>query len=176
MEYKVYKILKEIRDKYGHHEFGKISQKLLGIALCRLGFDVKERSVQDVDIEAVKNGTKYWLEVKTTDKDTIQIQKKDVECLDICKMLHGGITTFAVLKLSLLSDWVITSSDYIKAGTVRVGSLAVNKINSLTDDVNRIFPSIIEDYKDPILNAGRGRAQWVADRLLKEEIRKKNEE
>ena len=175
MEPTVFKTLRQIREKHGQGEFGKIAQKLVGIALCRLCFVVKERSVQDVDIEAVKDNLKYWLEAKTTDKDKVTIGKKDVNGLKQCQALHGGVTGYAVLKVSLLSDWIIASSKNIKSGAVRIGKFSTQKIMPLNDDINKIFPSIVKEYGAQILSANKGKAQYVADKFLKIEIEKKKE-
>lgn len=173
MEAIIFETLKQIRDKHGPKEFGKVAQKLLGMALCRLCFEVKERSVQDVDIEAVKNELKYWLEVKTTDKDEAPIGEKDVSGLKQCVLLHGGVTGYAILKVSLLSDWIIASSRNIESGAIRIGRFSTQKILPLENEVNNIFPSIVKEFGNQILSAHKGEAQFVADRLLKEEKSKK---
>jgi len=173
MEAKVFETLRRIRDKHGPGEFGKIAQKLLATALSRLCFEIKERSVQDVDIEAVKNGLKYWLEVKTTDKDKVVIREKDVNGLNQCEMLHEGIACYAILKVSLLSEWIIALSRNIKPGTTRIGRFSANKILPIQNDINKIFPSVVKEIGDYILSAGKGQAQFVADKLLKEEMDKK---
>lgn len=173
MEAIVFKMLKRIRDKHGHGEFGKITQKLLGIVLCRLSFEVKERSVQDVDIEAVKNDLRYWIEVKTTDKDEIHIREKDVNGLNQCELLHGGVAGYAVLKISLLSDWIIASSRNIKSGTVRVSKFTTQRILPLNNDINKIFSSVVKEFGDQILSTSKGKAQFITDKLLKIEIKKK---
>ncbi|MBA7509584.1 hypothetical protein ES705_01542 [subsurface metagenome] len=173
MEAKVFETLRRIRDKHGPGEFGKIAQKLLAIAFCRLSFEVKERSVQDVDIEAVKDDLKYWLEVKTTNKDEVIIGEKDANGLNQCKLLHGGVTGYAVLKIGLLADWIISSSSNIKPGAVRIGRFSVRRILPLQDDINKVFPSIVKEFGNQILSATKGQAQFVADRLLKEEINRK---
>lgn len=173
MEPIVFETLRQIRDKHGPSEFGKVAQKLLAIAFCRLCFEVKERSVQDVDIEAVKNDLKYWLEVKTTDQDEVSIGEKDVSGLKQCELLHGGVTGYAILKVSLLSDWFIASSKNIKSGTVRLGRFSTCRILPLEDDINKVFPSIVKEFGNQILSAGKGKAQFVTSRLLKEEINKK---
>ncbi len=173
MEAKVFETLRRIRDKHGPSEFGKIAQKLLAIAFCRLSYEVKERSVQDVDIEAVKDYLKYWLEVKTTDKDEVIIGEKDVNGLNQCELLHGGVTGYAVLKISLLADWIIASSRNIKPGAVRIGRFSVRRILPLQDNINKVFPSIVKEFGNQILSATKGQAQFVADRLLKEEINRK---
>lgn len=173
MEAIVFETLKRIRDKHGPSEFGKIAQKLLAIALSRLCFEVKERSVQDVDIEAVKDGLKYWLEVKTTDKNEIIIGEKDLNGLNQCKLLHGGVTGFAVLKISLLSDWIIASSRGIESGAVRIGRFSTRRIWPLQDEINKLFPPIVKELGNQILFATKGQAQFVADRLLKEATNKK---
>jgi len=167
-----FETLRGIRDKHEPREFGKIAQKLLAIAFCRLGFEVKERSIQDVDIEAVKDNLKYWIEVKTTDKDEVVIEEKDVNGLRQCELLHGGETGYAVLKISLLSDWIIASSRNIKPGTVRIGRFSTRKILPLQDDINGVFSSIVKEFGNQVLSATEGKAQFVADRLLKEQINK----
>jgi Holliday junction resolvase len=173
MEAKVFETLRQVRDKHGPGEFGKIAQKLLAIAFCRLSFEVKERSVQDVDIEAVKDNLKYWLEVKTTDKDEVIIGEKDARGLKRCEQLHGGITSYAVLKIGLMADWIIASSNNIKAGAVRIGRLSLRKILPLQDEVNKVFPDIVKEFGNRILSAPKGQAQFVADKLMKEEINRK---
>ncbi len=174
MEEKVFETLRQIRNKHGPAEFGKIAQKLLAIAFCRLSFEVRERSVQDVDIEAVKDDLKYWIEVKTTDKDEVIIGEKDVNGLNQCsKFLHGGVTGYAVLKISLLADWIISSSSNIEPGAVRIGRFSVHRILPLQDDINKVFPSIVKEFGNQILSATKGQAQFVADRLLKKEINRK---
>lgn len=173
MEAIVFETLRRIRDKHRPSEFGKIAQKLLTIAFSRLCFEVKERSIQDVDIEAVKDDLKYWLEVKTTDKDEVVIEEKDINGLRQCELLHGGVAGYAVLKISLLSDWIIALSGNIKPGTVRIGRFSTRKILPLQDDVNKLFPSIVKEFGNQVLSASKGKAQFVADRLLKEEINKK---
>jgi Holliday junction resolvase len=173
MEAIIFETLKRIRYKHGPKEFGKVAQKLLGIALCRLCFEVKEHSVQDVDIAAVKNELKYWLEVKTTDKDEVIIGEKDISGLKQCKLLHGGETGYATLKVSLLSDWNIASSRNIESGAIRIGRFSTQRILPLENEVNKIFPSIVKELGNQILSASKGEAQFIADRLLKEEISKK---
>ncbi len=173
MEAIVFETLRRIRGKHGPREFGKIAQKLLAIAFSRLYFEVKERSIQDVDIEAVKDDLKYWLEVKTTDKDEVVIEEKDVNGLRQCKLLHGGVTGYAVLKISLLSDWIIALSGNIKPGTIRIGRFSTRKILPLQDNINKLFPSIVKEFGDQILSTSKGTAQFVANGLLKEEINKK---
>ena len=173
MEVFVYKTLKRIRNKHGYSEFGKILQKLLGVTLCRLSYELREHSVQDVDIEAVKNESKYWIEVKTTDKDKVVIKEKDINGLNQCKILHEGITGYAILKVGLLSEWIIASSGNIEQGSIRIGRFTANKILPIQNDINKIFPVVVKEIGNRILSAKKGQAQLVTDKLLKEEIDKK---
>lgn len=173
MEAKVFEILKEMRKKHGPGEFGKIAQKLLAIALCRLSFEVRERSVQDVDIEAVKGELKYWFEVKTTDKDEVTIRQKDVEALNKGQQLHAGVPCYAILKIGLLDDWLIASSKGVKPGNVRIGKFTVGRILPLQNEINKVFPSIVKEFGDRILSVPKGEAQNRADECLKEEMNRK---
>ena len=168
MKPKVYEVLRQIRGKHGVSAFGKIAQKLLGVSLCRLCFTVEERAIQGVDIDAVKATLRYSLEVKTTHKDEVTIGEKDLRGLEQ-RTQDGYMTGFAVLKVSLLSNWVVARSDNILPGAVRIGRLTSQRILPLHDDVNEMFPAVVEDYGEVILCADKGRGQAVADRILHHE-------
>ena len=172
MEVNAFLLLKKIREKHGPHEFGKVAQKLFAIALCRLNFIVKERCSQDVDIEAVKADLKYWFEVKTTDKDAVAIGEKDVRCLEQCRRLHGGITGYAILKLSILSDWIVASSNNIHPGEVAISRFAPQAVQPLQEQIIRIFPAIVRDYGNEIVAVKKSEAQNVTTKFFIKELEK----
>lgn len=172
MKPQAFEELRQIRDKHGASEFGKIAQKLLATALCRLCFTVEERAIQGVDIDAVKEQLRYSLEVKTTLRDEVTIGEKDLRGLEQ-RTQDGYMTGFAILKVSLLSNWVLARSDNIAPGTVRIGRLSSQRILPLQDDVNGIFSAVVEEYGRDILSTDRGQGQAVADRILQREKTKK---
>jgi len=128
MKPNVFETLRQIRNKHGHGEFGKIAQKLLAIALCRLCFTVAERAIQD-----------------------------------------GYKIGFAVLRVSLLSNWVLASGDNILPGTVRIGRFKTQSILPLEEEVNEAFSVAVQEYGRDILSADKGQGQMVADRILSRE-------
>jgi len=168
MKPNVFETLRQIRDKHGAGEFGKIAQKLLAIALCRLCFTVEERAIQGVDIDAIKEDLRYSFEVKTTDKDEINIGEKDI--LGLQQRTQDGYKIgFAVLRVSLLSNWVVASGDNILPGTVRIGRFKTQRILPLEEEVNEAFSVVVDDYGRDILSAAKGQGQMVADRMLSRE-------
>jgi len=168
MKPNVFETLRQIRNKHGHGEFGKIAQKLLAIALCRLCFTVAERAIQGVDIDAVREDLRYSFEVKTTDKDEITIGEKDIRGLQQ-RTQDGYKIGFAVLRVSLLSNWVLASGDNILPGTVRIGRFKTQSILPLEEEVNEAFSVAVQEYGRDILSADKGQGQMVADRILSRE-------
>lgn len=168
MKPNVFETLRQIRDKHGAGEFGKIAQKLLAIALCRLCFTVEERAIQGVDIDAIREDLRYSFEVKTTDKDEITIGEKDIRGLKQ-RTQDGYKIGFAVLRVSLLSNWVLASGDNILPGTVRIGRFKTQRILPLEEKVNETFSVVVDDYGRDILSAAKGQGQMVADKILSRE-------
>lgn len=167
MDASAFNLLDQIRKKHGTGDFGKVAQKLLAIVFCRLGYShIEERGVQGVDIDVGKDGAKYAVEVKTTGSDAVTIEEKDVSGLQR-RAKDGYSPAFAILKISLLSDWVIASAENILPGKVRIGRFSTQRILPLADEVNKSFSCVVMDYGQQILEARRSQAQWVAHKYLK---------
>jgi hypothetical protein len=169
MDAVAFHLVEQIRKRHGTGEFGKVAQKLLAIVFCRLGFShIEERGVQGVDIDVGNDGAKYAVEVKTTARDTVVVGEKDVSGL-LRRAEDGYRPAFAVLRVGLLSDWLISSAENINPGTVRVGRFTTQPIQSLQYDVNRLFATVVKDYGQRILEAQRSQAQAVAHKFLETE-------
>src|SRR5262249_33730563 len=152
--------------KHGKGDFGKVAQKLLAIVFCRLGYEhIEERGVQGVDIDAASGEEKYAVEVKTTAGDEGMIGQKDVDGLQR-RIQDGYEPIFAVLKIGILSDWIVASAKNVQVGVARLGRLSVDCVQALQDEVNRYFGPIVMEYGPRLLAAPRGRAQFVAERFL----------
>ena len=99
--------LKEIRGETGR-EYGKLIQKLLAIAFLESGVDsLTERSVQGIDLEIDLAGTRYAFEVKTSEKDSITLGKKD--CEGLRRQVEEGAEVYIAVLLgsSLLDEWLM---------------------------------------------------------------------
>ncbi len=163
-------ILESIRKKYtGKGYGGKIFQKLLALSFIRKGFKLnEERTVEGVDIDIIKGVEKYALEVKTTVKDEIQLGKKDVEGLRR-REPDGYRTGYAVLKLGILSEWIIGESKNIRVGTLRIGRLSVYPMQNLEDCANEEFPKVVKKYGRNILLKNPSRVLSYIDEVIEKE-------
>jgi Holliday junction resolvase len=87
-------------------EYGKLVQKLLGIAFLDAGADaLTDRSTQGIDLELELDGVAYALEVKTTEGGKIRLGAKDVDGLAARE--QGGARAYvAVLGSRLVDDWL----------------------------------------------------------------------
>ncbi|OLT58014.1 hypothetical protein [Moorena bouillonii] len=129
--------------------FGKTCQIFLAITFCRLGFQVENYSSQGVDIDSWNHSyfPNISIEVKTTTKHTVTLGQKDVDGLKK-KAREGYEPIFAVLRLELLSSWIIAKAKGIKAGNHPLGRLqtSVRAMPELQDQVNQIFSRVVNDY------------------------------
>ena len=160
-----YLALDTIHSKYGAGMFGRIAQKLLAITLRKSGFDrVVDRQVQGVDIDLAGVGTKYSVEVKTTKDDVTPIEDKDVTGLRE-KEADGYLICLAVLKLSLLSQWIVGHARNILPGQLRVQSLALDPVEELQGPLRKNFDGVVADHQQQILSTLAPLA--YLDRVLK---------
>lgn len=143
-------------------ESGKILQKLLAMALLRVGYDFQvERSIQGVDID-VKNretGERHSFEVKTSISSAITIGSKDIEGLEARKE-DGYETFFAVLCLPLCfsEGWIICPSDGLQTGQHNASRFLRKRNAALSDKVNSIFPALMAEAGPGILECEAGAA------------------
>jgi hypothetical protein len=153
--------------------FGKTCQILLALAFCRLGYQVKNHCSEGVDIDIwhPSNSSSYSVEVKTTSKNTVQLGYKDVEDWEK-KSREGYETAFAVLRIELLSDWIVVKTKGIPTGTIPIGRLQCRAIPQLQEEVKGKFPEVLADYATNILNKPQEGVLAYLDKCLEKE--KKN--
>lgn len=153
--------------------FGKTCQILLAIAFCRLGYQVKNHCSEGVDIDIwhPSNSSSYSIEVKTTSKNTVQLAEKDVEDWEK-KSREGYETAFAVLRIELLSDWIVANAKGIRAGNMPLGRLQSRTLPELQEEVKGKFPEVLADYATNILNKPQEDVLAYLDKCLDKE--KKN--
>lgn len=153
--------------------FGKTCQILLAIAFCRLGYQVKNHCSEGVDIDIwhPSNSSSYSIEVKTTSKNTVQLGQKDVEDWEK-KSREGYKTAFAVLRIELLSDWIVANAKGIPTGNIPLGRLQSRAIPELQEEVKGKFPEVLADYATNILNKPQEDVLAYLDKCLEKE--KKN--
>lgn len=160
--------------------FGKACQLLLAITFCRLGFQVQNHCSEGVDIDIWDHYQfpHFSIEVKTTIKNTVQLGKKDVEEWEK-KAREGYETAFAVLRIELLSEWLIAKAKGIPAGNIPLGRLQVRAIPELQNEVNLEFPLVVAKYGTEILKRQTEDALTYLDKCLEKEkqtaVPRKNE-
>ncbi len=152
-------------------EYGKTLQKLLALTLRRLGYDhLEERSVQGVDIDVMKQATgeRLAFEVKTSQTAQITIGEKDGRGLD-ARRTDGYETFYAILcyPLCFSEGWIIVPSRRIKPGRHQVMALLRGRDETLSQVINALFPSIMEEIAPKLLQQPHGSLL----RFLKEEYK-----
>lgn len=85
----------------------------------------------------------------------------------------GYETAFAILRLGLLSEWIIAKAKSIPAGDIRIGRFEVHAIRDLQDRVNEAFPSVVADHARELLMK---RTAEVEEALLAGRILERYEE
>ncbi len=146
-----YQKLLAVLDKYGPRRFGKIAQKMLALTFRELGHGrIIEREVQGVDVDVAGRWT---IEVKTTTRDAIDLQEKDLRGLR-ARAQDGYEPLLAVLRMTPLSDWVLARADSLRARTYRVDDLRAYSIGELEAAFQQKFPSVVEQSADAVLQTG----------------------
>ena len=147
MTTETYEQLKKICDKYGAQEFGKLCQQMLALTLDASNFKVMEvRLVEGVDIDAMQDGEKYAIEVKTvTRNNTIYFGHKDREGL-VKRKEDSYQSVVAVLRLDRFSDWMFAKADSIKPGSVYIDKLRVYRLTGLEKRISPFFDKTVSDH------------------------------
>jgi hypothetical protein len=157
-----YEWLNLLYDRYGPREFGKLCQKLLAISYRRAGFiHVVERGVQGVDVDAAGGQARFATEVKTTINGAVVFQAKDAAGLN-ARRADGYLPLLGVLRLSPLSDWLLTDAEHLAPGRLAIDSLRPYRRHDLEGDLRPLFAEVVDQHAESAL-AG---AQAYLDRIL----------
>lgn len=149
--------------KLHEKEFGKIVQKMLALTFVELGFHLaEERAVQGVDIDIVnrETGEKLSFEVKTSQGSQVIISDKDISGLNSRRDTDQYETYFAFLyRPHYLSEgWIIVPARKIRKGNINAMRLASMDDDSLSKEVNKVFPEVLERICDDLASCRRGSA------------------
>lgn len=141
---RTYSKLRRLWQKNGAHEFGKICQIFLGFCLIRQSFKLQIFQLSGrPDIVAVRNNEKYAFEVKTQSDAKAVIKPDDLEAVK--EYPDQGI--LAVLSYpDLDSSWVLVRANNIKPGKWPIPFLKQHSIPTLEQEVNEVFPQVLEEY------------------------------
>lgn len=165
MKTETYERLKDLHDKYGPQEFGKICQKFLAIGFQMAGYThIVERGVQGVDVDAAtESGDKYAVEVKTTMRNSITFEPKDVDGLQKRKK-DKYQPLLAVLRLHRFSNWIFAEADTMKAGKHYIDSLRPHKLPELEKCIRPLFTKGVEEHFRETMQQG----QTYLDKVLRQ--------
>ena len=175
MDLKTYECLKDLHDRHGPREFGKICQKFLAVAFLDLGFrHVVERGVQGVDLDVAADpdcpgGERYAIEVKTTVGKSVHFGEKDVDGLK-SRGRDGYRPVLAALQVAPLSRWHLARAESLKAGDYPLDSLRPYGLKELTERIEPLFAQAVaqyypgacergQEYLDEVLRGKGGRAE-----------------
>jgi len=157
MKSEIYSIFNDISRNHNEREIGKICQCLLALTFLEIGYQPKEidvRLVEGVDI-VLKGHNKYAIEVKTTNKNTISIGKKDFGELSKYKE-NGYIPVLCVLKIDLGGEWKIINPERLKRkNSWRFTELYTDtEFEELAKYINKIFEEKVKEYGIKIRDKG----------------------
>jgi Holliday junction resolvase len=165
--------LQKVRDKFGPRRFGKITQKLLALALHESGFEhVVEREVQGVDIDAAaRDGRKYALEVKTTEGENIPISQENLDALKD-RTKDGYTPVVALLRMQMFEDWIFAGIPLgsLGAGSVPRTRLLSYRIKELETLVCASFEHVVDEHCSDVLSRGERYLNEVLDQKRIERV------
>jgi hypothetical protein len=161
----LYCSLKDLHARHGPCEFGKIVQKLLAIGFRLAGFErVVERGVQGVDVDAVGDpGERYATEVKTTQKESVPFETKDINGL-AARQQDGYRPLLAVLRLAPLSDLFLVHTATLRCGRLQIASLRPYRFHALERRLQPYFVQAVLEHFEGALTG----SQFYLDRVLRE--------
>jgi Holliday junction resolvase len=165
MKTQMYEQLGKLLEKYGPQELGKLCQKFVAIGFRMAGYGhVVERGVQGVDVDAAEEGgPKYAIEVKTTTKGSVTVERKDIEGLEMRKR-DGYEAVLAVLRVTRFSDWIFVRADKVKLGSVFVDSLRPYRLCELEERIRPFIESASNEHFDGTMCEG----QKYLDEILRQ--------
>ena len=157
MDLATYFHIKDLHNKYGPREFGKIAQKLLALSLQKFGFThIVERSVEGVDIDVGGSGMKkFALEVKTTEKDKFYLSESNILALRD-REKDGYSPIIAALRISLLEEWLLGEVPLheLSQGDFLLDNLRPYLIIEISEKVNQFFNMIVSEHFEGTLENG----------------------
>ena len=168
MKTETYERLKNVHEKYGPQEFGKLCQKLLAIAFQMAGYPhILERGVQGVDVDAGSDAAdKYAIEVKTTMTRCIKFEQKDVDGLQKRKE-DGYQPMLAVLRLNRFSDWIFAKADTIKPGRKHIDSFRAYRLDRIEDRIPSFWDEAIKEHYEGTMREGQ---KYLDDTLTRKGV------
>ena len=157
MKVNTFQHLQQIRAEFGPVRFGKIAQKLLALALDEAGFfDIVEREVQGVDIDATdRDGKKYTLEVKTTDGENIPISRENIEALKD-RTKDGYLPVIAALRVQMFEDWIFANIPLgdLKPVSFPLSRLRAYRLQDLETSICPTFEAVMNQHFSNVLAGG----------------------
>ena len=160
--------LRSLRERYGVGVFGKIAQKLLALAFCRMEFThVVERGVEGVDIDIARGDRdKYALEVKTTEGRSFVLNESNLRALSD-RAKDGYLPVIAALRLAVFERWILAEVplDELCAGSILVEALRAYRMKNCEASLAPVFGYVVEQHFHGTLDGG---LQYLSEQLAKD--------
>jgi Holliday junction resolvase len=153
MSFDSYYRLDKILKKRGDKSFGKICQYLLEICFRELGYSTRGRAVERPDIVAEKETKGYAIECKYQKGNDIALTQRDLDgVLDFKSSNYTPIIAFIWMDIN--ANWVLVDADKLIPKKYKKMELKIYNIKELSDEVNYIFPKVLDDNFELAINRG----------------------
>lgn len=151
MNYEVYKKLKNLYNKHGDKEFGRICQILLELTLRELEYETRGRNVERPDIVASKSKIIFSIECKVPWGSYFDLSERDLAGV---KSVKNALPIIATLLVNSTPNWIFSNATKLKAGRYSKFSIEPYNRKELSKKINETFPEILERHYDITLKRG----------------------
>jgi len=156
MKYFYHKLLKDIKEKVGAQEFGRVVQDIIAIALRRLDFtNIESRYTGHPDIRASFERETYAFEVET-------LKEPKVDLKEIFKALKQEPVTkrlFIFLDSSFPTRLYVIDIDKVETPYEMIITYAkMYREEALTQRLNKVFPQVVKQYYELLKRYGSSEA------------------
>jgi hypothetical protein len=139
--------------KYGPRSFGRICQNLLELCFIKNGYQTRGRAVERPDIVVERNDLKYAVECKYQGGNNLSLTQRDLD--GVTEMQSSNfIPTIACFLMNINANWMMIRADKLEPGKYNKTSLLIYELPDLSKEINSVFPMVVEENFDLIMNRG----------------------
>ncbi len=138
-------LLKEIQQKLGPAEFGRVCQILFAMTLLRLGFRISVMQLSGRPDIAARRRKTFAFEVKAPSGDRVLVAVEDLRGVRD----QGDVPAIAVLTYpDMRCEWILADAASLSAGVHEKAVLRQRSLRVWQGKVNKVFPDVVSEFRD----------------------------